>query len=471
MKQNSTLVGKCVFIIILFLLVIAKQGISQITLVLGNPTTSIYGLTSNGVIYEINTNNAQITKTIKNNTYSGNSPSSSNGLAYNTVNGKFYYFKRNFSSGSQEFVSFSPTLGVLTILTTASTITDDIHTGAITHDGKYYYTVDIQGVLHVYNIATNTWTKISSTIKDQSGTDVAAIIRTQNAGDIAVDGNGNLWMLTSSTTNYGLYKLAFPLPTTATATVTVTRVISPTAVTPTGNSFAGIAFNANGQIFLGTRGDDKLYLLQNNNSLTFIGNFNQSDAGNDLTSLNFPASVLPVKWVNFSASVENSSTVKLNWDVIEYQNKGFNVQHSADGSKWENVTFINSRKIQEVVQGYDYSYATPLSGKQYYRIEQVDIDGKLSYSDVKTVNLSSSSRELSMWPNPAKNVININNDGSNSGKYSTAQIYNLSGNLSLEKKLTEGLNTIDISNLPAGAYIVKAFNNAGNFYTQKIIKQ
>ncbi len=76
-----------------------------------------------------------------------------------------------------------------------------------------------------------------------------------------------------------------------------------------------------------------------------------------------------------------------------------------------------------------------------------------------------------MWPNPAKNVININNDGSNSGKYSTAQIYNLSGNLSLEKKLTEGLNTIDISNLPAGAYIVKAFNNAGNFYTQKIIKQ
>lgn len=471
MKQNSTLVGKSVFIIVLFLLCISKPGFSQITLVLGNPTTTIYGLTSNGVIYEINSTNATISKTIKNNTYSGNSPSNANGLAYNTVNGKFYYFKRNYTSGSQEFVSFYPTLGTLSILTTTSTITDDIHTGAVTNNGKYYYTTDLQGVLHCYNIATNTWTKITANIKDQFGNDVSAVIRSQSAGDVSVDGNGNLWMLTSSNSNYGLYKMSFPLPTAAAASVTVTRVIAPTATTPTGNSFAGIAFNANGQIFMGTRGDDRLYLLQNNNTLTFIGTFNQSDASNDLTSLNFPASVLPVKWVNFTAAVQSSSTVKLDWDVIEYQNKGFNVQHSADGSKWENITFISSRKIPETTQKYSYSYNANLSGRHYYRIQQVDIDGKESYTDVKSVNFTSQAREISMWPNPAKNVININNEGSNNSEYTNAQIYNLSGNLSLEKKLSEGLNAIDISSLPTGAYIVKANTTAGSSFTQKIIKQ
>ena len=46
------------------------------------------------------------------------------------------------------------------------------------------------------------------------------------------------------------------MPTTSVAQLTVKRVIAPTASTSTGNSFAGIAFNANGQIFLGTRGDD-----------------------------------------------------------------------------------------------------------------------------------------------------------------------------------------------------------------------
>jgi len=75
-----------------------------------------------------------------------------------------------------------------------------------------------------------------------------------------------------------------------------------------------------------------------------------------------------------------------------------------------------------------------------------------------------------MWPNPAKNVININNDGSNN-EYAKAQIYNLAGNLSLEKKLNDGINTIDISSLPAGAYIVKANTNAGSSFTQKIIIQ
>ena len=470
MKQNSTLVGKSVFIIILCLLSISNQSYSQITLVLGSPATSIYGLTSNGEIYEISTTNAAATKTIKNNSYSGNSPSSANGLAYNTVNGKFYYFKRNYSSGSQEFVSFFPTLGTLSILTTTSTISDDIHTGAITNNGKYYYTIDIQGNLNCYNINTNTWTKISSNIKDQFSNDVDATIRSQNAGDIAVDGNGNLWILTSSTSNYGLYKLSYPLPTTATAQVNVTRVIAPTAATPSSNSFAGIAFNANGQIFMGTRGDDKLYLLQNNNTLTFIGTFNKSDASNDLTSLNFPASVLPVKWVNFSASSENNTTVNLNWDVIEFQNKGFHVQHSADGSKWEDLNFISSRNIPETVQKYSYSYNANLSGKHYFRVKQTDIDGRESFTDVKTVTFTKENGNISMWPNPAKNVININNDGSNN-EYAKAQIYNLAGNLSLEKKLNDGINTIDISSLPAGAYIVKANTNAGSSFTQKIIIQ
>ena len=62
MKQNSTLVGKSVFIIILCLLSISNQSYSQITLVLGSPATSIYGLTSNGEIYEISTTNATATE-------------------------------------------------------------------------------------------------------------------------------------------------------------------------------------------------------------------------------------------------------------------------------------------------------------------------------------------------------------------------------------------------------------------------
>jgi hypothetical protein len=289
---------------------------------------------------------------------------------------------------------------------------------------------------------------------------------------MAIDGYGNIFFVTSSTTNYGLYKIPYPMPKTSVAKLTVTQVIAPTATTPTGNSFAGIAFNSNGQIFMGTRGDDKLYVLQNKNTLTFVGNFTVADAGNDLTSLNFPIiSVLPVKWVNFTASLQNSNDVALDWNVIEEKSQGFYVQHSQDGSNWENITFIKSKNIPESVENYSYSYPANLTGKQYYRICQVDIDGNVSYTNVRIVTFNSDGSNLAAWPNPAKDVININNTGIKLNDGAKAQVYNLSGKLTLQKQLQQGINTIDISALPAGAYIVKADLNAGNTFVQKIIKQ
>jgi hypothetical protein len=474
MKQNSTLSGNRFFTHALtgiFFLVLVKLSSAQVTLTLGNPATTIYGLTSNGQIYEIKSTNGTITRTIKDGTYAGNSPSSSNGLAYNSINGKFYYFKRNFSSGSQEFVSFAPISNTVTILAT-STISADTHTGCISFDGKGYYTFDTQGNLNFYNILLNTWTKITSNVVDQNNNNVTTIIQNQSAGDMAIDGYGNIFFVTSSNTNYGLYKIPAPMPTMAVAKLTVNRVIAPTATTPTGNSFAGIAFNSNGQIFMGTRGDDRLYLLQNTSTLTYVGNFTNSDAGNDLTSLNFPLiSVLPVKWISFNASAKDNDHINLDWKVMELQNKGFYVQHSEDGSKWEDIGFIKSRNIPETEENYSFSYLTALSGKQYYRIKQVDIDGKESYSVVRILNFTESNSSLAIWPNPARNMINIANDGDKDGSIAKTQLFNLSGKLSMEKQLQKGLNSIDISSLAPGAYIVKTNTNKGDSFTQKIIKQ
>ncbi|MEJ0106219.1 MAG: T9SS type A sorting domain-containing protein [Bacteroidota bacterium] len=51
------------------------------------------------------------------------------------------------------------------------------------------------------------------------------------------------------------------------------------------------------------------------------------------------------------------------------------------------------------------------------------------------------------------------------------QVYDLAGKLSLQTALQQGVNSIDISSLPPGAYIVKANTNTRDMFTQKIIKQ
>ncbi len=472
MKQKSTLkiekVLKALFIVFTVASLCAANA--QITLTLGNPNTYIYGLTGNGEILEINSNTAATYRVIKNNSYTGNSPSKANGLAYNAANGLFYYFKRNVGGSNPEFVSFNPKTNTVTILA-ASTCAAEVHTACISYDGTGYYTIDTQGNVNYYNILTNTWKTITSNIVDQNNNNVTSIIQTQSAGDIAMDGYGNIWVVTSNSTNYGLYKIPYPAPTNTVAKLTVQRIISPATTTPTGNSFAGIAFNATGQIFLATKNDSRLYLLQSSLTLYYIAQFNTSDAGNDLTSQNFPLDVLPVKWLSFDASSDNSKII-LNWKVMEYQNKGFYVQYSTDGTNWEEITFIKSKNISESAQDYTYTYIDNSAGIKYYRIKQVDIDGKESFSSIKTIiSKQNTIGTLTVWPNPAVNNIIIANNGTGENQFSNAQIYDFSGRMNTQVQLQKGKNNIDINMLAAGTYFVKVYSSNGATYTQKFIKQ
>lgn len=453
------------------LTIITVNTYSQVSVVCTSPSTTIYGLTSNGEILAINSNTGATTSTVKNNTYAGNSPSSANGIGYNSFNGQFYYFKRNKTASPQEFVSFNPALNIVSALA-SSTVTDDIHTGCVSFDGTGYYTIDVQGTLHYYDIATNTWTFITSTIIDQDGNNVTNIIKTQNAGDMAIDGNGRIWLVTSSDANWGLYRFAAPMPKTPVIQITVTRIIDPTSVTPTGRSFAGIAFKPDGRIFMSTRADNRLYLLQNNATLTFIGSLTTSNAGNDLTSCVFPTNVLPVTWKSFDVSVKSNNNIVLNWEVAEDgHNKGFYVQHSVNGSDWDDIAFVQSKNGVESIQQYSFSHINNLNNKQYYRIRQEDIDSKITYSEVRVVTLQNDKKTISIWPTPATDHILISNNGIDNTTLVKAQVFDLSGKMMIEKKLNVNTGTISISQLPAGTYIVRAQGINGVSYNQKIIKQ
>ncbi|HEY6502378.1 MAG TPA: T9SS type A sorting domain-containing protein [Chitinophagaceae bacterium] len=473
MKLIFTLTAKKILtaLAVAALLSLSANSYSQVSIVCTDPTNTVYGLSNSGQIMGINSNTAATVATVKNSSYPGNSTSSSNGIGYNTFNSTFYYFKRNVGASPQEFVSFRPATNTVTVLAN-STCTDEIHTGCVSYNGAGYYTIDVQGTLHYYNIAANSWTFITSSIVDQFGADVSSIIKTQNAGDMAIDGLGRIWLVTSSDANWGLYRFPGPMPTVPVASITVTRVMAPTQATPTGNSFAGIAFKPDGRIFMSTRSDNRLYLLQNNLSLLFIGTFTTNNIGNDLTSCSFPTSVLPISWKSFDVAVKNNNNVVLKWEVAEdAQNKGYYVQHSLNGSDWEDISFVTAKNYTESIQEYSYSHINNLDGKQYYRIRQVEQDNKMSYSEVRSVVLKNEKQTISVWPNPATDHIRIASTAGSANHFTKAQLFDLSGKMIAERKLQTNINTISISELPAGTYLVRVQANDGTSYSQKIIKQ
>lgn len=102
---------------------------------------------------------------------------------------------------------------------------------------------------------------------------------------------------------------------------------------------------------------------------------------------------LPVNLVSFTGKFLDAQTTKLEWKTVsEKDNKGFYVERSYDGISFSEIGFVQGFGSTEIEKNYHYIDKTPFRGKFYYRLRQVDIDGKENYSRV--INLTTDDLEM-----------------------------------------------------------------------------
>ena len=323
---------------------------------------------------------------------------------------------------------------------------------------------DSQARLFYYNVLLNTWTLITTDIRDQYGKDVDSIFRLHGSGDAAIDGSGDLMMLPSSATKFGVFRLKAPLPKTAVASITVSEVLAMTAPPA---KFVGIALNAAGQIFLNTvTPDNRLYRLENDLSLTFISNL--SLGMDDLTSCNFPFGVLPISFSDFSASLKQRS-VLLNWNTTERnQVSGYTVQYSHDAVNWFQIGYIKENSSSSL-KTISFWHGAPAKGNNCYRIALETINGQIKYSEIKTI-VSQGKASVTIWPNPVQTFLYIQNS-TDTYFASKGIIFDQSGRKIKEVNLVPGLNNIDLKVLVPGRYIVSIQSPNAENYNYKLLKE
>jgi hypothetical protein len=435
--------------------------------VCSDPLNTIYGLDQNGNIELININTSSVGAPLNNSgatNYPG-STSSSNAIGLDIQSGLFYFFQNN-SSGSQVFVSYNAVTKTYQTLAT-SPISGSVVKGCVTADGKGYYCIDATGALCYYNIAGNKWTKIGNNLVDQSNNNLATIFSNLGSGDIAIDGVGNLWIVVSSATQWGLYELAAPIPTTATSTITLHQLIAPTQPTPNGSPFGGIAYNSTGQIYMSTVND--LYILSNNFIISHVGTFSSGGVGADLTSCNYPLSVLATNWASFSAKIQSANAVQLNWSFSQGTNtKGYFIQRSGDEMNWLNIDY-EAGIAKEGAANYSFVDAAPWQGINYYRIQMINSDGSLSYSSVRAINFLSKCN-IRVWPVPSGNVLHIDLQESNNLELTQVKIFTPAGALVLSQVNQLNGNGVDVSKLPKGLYFLQLSLANGTSYSEKFEK-
>jgi Secretion system C-terminal sorting domain len=171
---------------------------------------------------------------------------------------------------------------------------------------------------------------------------------------------------------------------------------------------------------------------------------------------------LPVNLVNFSG-YKNGGKNTLNWTVTsEVNNRGFEVQRSTDGVNYSSIGFVNSQVGGYTNSEIHYSFddMNPAGKKQYYRLNQKDIDGNSKLSGVVVLTRDKPT-ELGiggLFPNPARDKVNVIIDAPARDKV-TVIVTDMAGKIvkQQQENVDTGSNTVgvDIANLASGSYLVK----------------
>jgi Secretion system C-terminal sorting domain len=179
-----------------------------------------------------------------------------------------------------------------------------------------------------------------------------------------------------------------------------------------------------------------------------------------------PGGSLPIELTKFNATQTDKFQSTLTWQTAsESNNQGFQIEKSLDGSVFKNIGFVKGVDNSNVSNNYNFR-DNDFSKSAYFRLKQIDFDGKYSYSTTVYVEKSQVGKVKTLvYPNPSLGKFYV--DHATDVKNIT--VFNLTGQAVFNQNVNEAERTeIDISNLATGLYFVRLNDNKGHIETKQV---
>ena len=178
-------------------------------------------------------------------------------------------------------------------------------------------------------------------------------------------------------------------------------------------------------------------------------------------------SALPVELVRFTTQLQESETL-LKWETAsEINNQGFDIEYSDDGNTWRKIGYQEGNGSTDIYSNYFFYDKNPKLGVNYYRLKQIDFDGKYEYSKIESVIVEKIGSGYSIYPNPTSskkvNIV-IPTEGTE------ISIFDSSGKLMFFSKMEIGVQVISFEKFSKGLYFVKFINGGDVQIEQLVIK-
>ncbi|MEO6820161.1 MAG: BspA family leucine-rich repeat surface protein [Ginsengibacter sp.] len=182
-----------------------------------------------------------------------------------------------------------------------------------------------------------------------------------------------------------------------------------------------------------------------------------------ITGDTLDCAVAPIELKSFTAQKSGSDAVKINWESgVESNIASMSVQHSTDANNFQSIYSCTPKGSNS---NYEAVHNNPVCGINYYRLLTTDFDGSQKYSDVRSVNFSSSLLP-NVYPNPTSGSITIRNIKVND----VIVLTDVTGRQMVKKQATAETQMVDIHSLAQGMYFISVMRDGRVMINDKITK-
>ena len=163
---------------------------------------------------------------------------------------------------------------------------------------------------------------------------------------------------------------------------------------------------------------------------------------------------LAVELLKFEAYPRGKS-IQLSWQTVnEFNNKGFQLEKSSDGIRWEILGFVAGQVHSSTLQEYQFIDENPFVQENYYRLKQIDLDGQFMYSDLIHLFWEKEASVI-IYPNPVQDHLSVQFSEQNAATTIELSILNSLGQAVFQASYSEAIPKIDLSGFSPGNYVLR----------------
>ncbi|HTI92119.1 MAG TPA: T9SS type A sorting domain-containing protein [Puia sp.] len=177
---------------------------------------------------------------------------------------------------------------------------------------------------------------------------------------------------------------------------------------------------------------------------------------------------LPLTWGDFTAVASNRQII-LKWSTLQETNVDhFVIERSPDGQHFIPIGKTAAKGNSSMISNYEFTDPQPLAnGSNYYRLQEVDLDGHANYSVIKYVHFADGGVSgVQIYPNPVQDILNIVVSLNNT----RIDLRDLHGKKLRSLRFAQGTHQISLGGSPAGVYELVIYENERMLESRRIIK-